>query len=97
MYHNGVHWWRQGSPRQGVIVPRQGAEVSAGSTLPCKHTPGPYFVALWGRGIINKLHAHKQELTRGVLYTGGAAASDQEFAHLAPPFPIFPPLTSRAP
>jgi len=38
-------WWRQGSPRQGVIVPDRGAEVSAGSTLPCK-LPPPYFVAL---------------------------------------------------
>jgi len=57
----------RGHPDRGSSFPDRGAEVSAGSTLPCK-LPPPYFVALHilrGRGTINKLHAHKQELTEG--------------------------------
>ena len=103
-----LQWWRQGSPRQGVIVPRQGAEVSAGSTLPWK-LPPPYFVALhilWCRGTINKLLAHTQELYSwsrrcsvgpGICVRGRPLPFPYPSPHLAPSFPIFPPLTSRAP
>ena len=61
-------WWRQGSPRDGVIVPRQGGWGNARSTLPCKLPPptsSHYIYCEVETQSINKLHAHKQELTEG--------------------------------
>jgi len=100
-----------GHPDRGSSFPDRGAEVSACSTLPCK-LPLLYrttYRLLWGRGTINKLHAHMQELTRGVVHMrrcsvgpgicvrGRPLPFPYPSSHLAPPFPIFLPLISRAP
>ena len=99
-------WWRQGSPRDGVIVPRQGGWGNARSTLPCKLPPPilrrtTYTVRSRHNQLTSCMHISRN-WRRGVVHMrrcivrpgicvrGRPLPFPYPSPHFAPSFPILP-------